>query len=149
MDLTQLTTQTFLIFALLLILQNFSFTVVSRARNSGSDWFHAGAAVFSNGIWVIVNFFLFQGWDKVMEQDSNALLFGLAAFYVAFTVIGSILGGKISRRFFESGKRKVGHYEQNEARIKGLEAELSAALGRIYQLEKLHRDPADKYAVNV
>ena len=121
MDLTQMTMFTWILFALLLVSQNFSFTVVSRARNSGSDWFHAGAAVFSNGIWVVVNFILFQGWNKVLEQDSTALMAAVAGFYIVFTVVGSVFGGKISRRFFESGKRKVGHYEQNERRIAELE----------------------------
>jgi hypothetical protein len=38
----------------LVLLQNASFTLVSRARNSKSLAYHAGAAVLSNGIWLLV-----------------------------------------------------------------------------------------------
>ena len=36
------------------VLQNASFTLVSRARNSGSVSYHAAAAVASNGVWLLV-----------------------------------------------------------------------------------------------
>lgn len=38
----------------LVVLQNASFTLVSRARNSGSYLYNAGASVLSNGIWLLV-----------------------------------------------------------------------------------------------
>lgn len=108
---TEMTLFSWVAMALLLVAQNFAFTVVSRARNSGSDAFHAIASVFSNGIWVVVNFLLVQGWTEVMAQDSFGLFAAVAGFYIAFTVIGSVFGGKVSRTFFERGKRRVGHYE--------------------------------------
>ncbi len=43
---------------ILLIVQNAAFTLVSRARNSGSYSYHALAAVFSNGIWFASQFIL-------------------------------------------------------------------------------------------
>lgn len=107
--------------AALLLLQNFSFTVVSRARNSGSDMFHAVAAVFSNGVWVLVQVGLFAQWMEVWQTGDMRLLAGVGAFYVTFTVAGSIAGGKISRRYFERGKRQVGHYDEREKRLVSLE----------------------------
>lgn len=107
--------------AVMLLAQNFSFTVVSRARNSGSDTYHAVAAVFSNAIWVVVNVLLFKQWMDVWETGSLALFAGVALFYITFTVLGSVLGGRIARRYFETGKRRVGHYDSQEERIRRLE----------------------------
>jgi hypothetical protein len=42
--------------AVFLLLQNASFTFVSRARNSGSYALHAVAAVASNGVWIASQF---------------------------------------------------------------------------------------------
>lgn len=42
---------TWILWGVLLIIQNMSFTLVSRARNSGSIKFHAVASVGSNGVW--------------------------------------------------------------------------------------------------
>lgn len=39
----------------LVVLQNASFTLVSRARNSKSLWYHGIASVLSNGIWLLAN----------------------------------------------------------------------------------------------
>jgi hypothetical protein len=61
------------------ILQNASFTLVSRARNSKSLLFHAIASVFSNGIWFAVV-------RQVTAPDPNIGLLG--AVYVAGTVTG-------------------------------------------------------------
>lgn len=46
----------YLYWALFLVLQNASFTFVSRARNSGSYALHAAAAVCSNGVFVANQF---------------------------------------------------------------------------------------------
>ena len=55
---------TWTLWALFLVLQNMSFTLVSRARNSGSLAFHAVAAIGSNGIWFASNFILI---DKLLD----------------------------------------------------------------------------------
>lgn len=125
-----------ILMAALLIAQNFAFTVVSRARNSGSDAFHATAAVFSNGIWVVVNFLLVAKWTEVLNQKDPFLFAAVALFYVAFTVIGSVYGGRISRRFFEKGNRRVGHYEDKKDPLTEIEA-LWAEVGML-NAEVLH-----------
>jgi hypothetical protein len=114
----------YLIWAFLLILQNACFTLVSRARNSGSDWYHAFAAVGSNGVWLIAFYFTY---DKVFLQiGEQGLLHALPAMllYVVCTVIGSVFMGKFSRRFLEKGKRQVGHYDANKARLDRMEERL-------------------------
>ncbi len=94
------------IWFLILIAQNAAFTWVSRARNSGSIWYHALAAVFSNGIWFVSQLIMIATViDKNMTTD-RAIQVG--AVYIAGTVIGSVLMHFISMRFLESGRRKVG-----------------------------------------
>lgn len=95
----------------LLILQNAAFTWVSRARNSGSDWYHAAASVFSNGIWFAAFFITFDLIDQVIASGSVKLGIVTGLVYVGATVTGSVTAGKFLRTFVEKGKRKVGHYE--------------------------------------
>lgn len=91
---------------LLLVVQNAAFTLVSRARNSGSYGFHALAAVFSNGVWFASQFILIgmvakpgMGWAEASK---------LGAVYIGATVLGSVLMHWVSVNYLESGKRKVG-----------------------------------------
>lgn len=83
---------------LLVVGQNASFTLVSRARNSGSLAFHAGAAVLSNGVWLLV----FRQMVTKIEDPAAMLT------YLAATVAGSVLMHYVSMRWLEKGKRKVG-----------------------------------------
>lgn len=78
------------------ILQNASFTLVSRARNSDSILFHALAAVASNGIWFIVV-------NKVVAKTNT---FWLGVTYTVAAVIGSILMHYISMKYFEKWFKK-------------------------------------------
>lgn len=94
----------------LLVLQNAAFTWVSRARNSGSLWYHAQAAVFSNGIFFVTNIILIGFMTRFMgdpnRTDTTLYIFG--GVYVAGTVTGSVLMHYVSMRWLEAGKRKVG-----------------------------------------
>jgi len=63
------------------ILQNASFTLVSRARNSNSILFHGFASVLSNGIWFIVV-------RQVIQDNLDTLYLGIT--YTIAAVIGSI-----------------------------------------------------------
>lgn len=49
---------------LLVILQNASFTLVSRARNSPSIIYHSIVSVISNGVWLLVIKNVVQNFDK-------------------------------------------------------------------------------------
>lgn len=80
----------------LTILQNASFTLVSRARNSSSIAYHGGAAVLSNGIWLLVIREVTLSFDK----------WYMMAAYVVGAVTGSILMHYVAMKYFEKGKRK-------------------------------------------
>lgn len=96
------------LWAFILIAQNFAFTFVSRARNSGSIKRHVIAAVFSNGVWFISQTIIFS---KLFEYISgkHGLLWAAAVglYYTLFTIIGSV-----SAHYFslanEKGKTAVG-----------------------------------------
>ena len=78
------------LWAFMLLLQNASFTWVSRARNSKSLSYHALAAVGSNGIWFLN---LGVAVDKLTEARHAGSVWWViltAAFYTVFTVIGSV-----------------------------------------------------------
>ncbi len=89
-----------ILFGLLLVLQNASFTFVSRARNSGSLLLHAVAAIGSNGIYIFVI-------QKVIEFQNNNAGWRLTVTYIIGTVIGSLLMHWAMMRYL-SGKAKVG-----------------------------------------
>ena len=78
----------------LVVLQNASFTLVSRARNSDSLAFHAIASVFSNGIWLLVIRNIVQNFD-------NPVMMGV---YLIGSVIGSLLMHHFSMKYFEKKK---------------------------------------------
>lgn len=115
----------YVVWALLLVVQNASFTMVSRARNSGSDLYHGIAAVFSNGIWFAATFITFERIWTVLKTADVGLGLMVGAIYVAATVTGSVLMGWFLRNYVETGKRKVGHYEENAQRIETLEARVT------------------------
>ncbi len=91
---------------LLLVVQNAAFTLVSRARNSGSYGYHAIAAAFSNGIWFASQFVLIGMVAKPGMGLAEASQLG--AIYITATVIGSVLMHWVSVNYLERGKRKVG-----------------------------------------
>jgi len=68
------------------IIQNISFTVVSRSRNRDNKVYHVIAAIFSNGIYFLV--------FKVMMSNDFAM--SLMVPYIIGTVTGSVLGMKVS-----------------------------------------------------
>lgn len=83
----------------IVVLQNAAFTWVSRARNSGSLSYHALAAVFSNGIWLLVIRQVVINFDNIPIQIA----------YLVGAVTGSVLMHYVSMRWLEKGKRAVGN----------------------------------------
>jgi hypothetical protein len=94
--------------AIFLILQNASFTFVSRARNSGSYALHAIAAVCSNGIWIAAQFISLGLIIDAIKSGSWSQRLLVGAFYTVFTVAGSVAMHWVGVNFIEKGKRKVG-----------------------------------------
>jgi hypothetical protein len=104
-----------IIWALNLLCQNFAFTLVSRARSSGSLKRHVVAAIFSNGIWILQLQILFGGFmDYLTGKHGRLAQVGVGVYYTFFTVIGSVLAHHWALRT-EKGKSAVGasrHYAQ-------------------------------------
>ncbi|MBK9223349.1 MAG: DUF1145 domain-containing protein [Saprospiraceae bacterium] len=80
----------------LVILQNASFTLVSRARNSQSLMYHGIASVFSNGIWLLVIRQVVTNFDRIE----------LMITYLVGSVIGSLGMHYIAMKYFEKPKAK-------------------------------------------
>ncbi|ROH98303.1 DUF1145 domain-containing protein [Chryseobacterium sp. G0240] len=78
----------------LVVLQNASFTLVSRARNSDNLTFHALASVCSNGIWLLVI-------RNVVQNFDNPVMMGV---YLVGSVVGSLVMHHISMKYFEKKK---------------------------------------------
>lgn len=81
---------TWVVWAILLILQNASFTLVSRARNSSSLGYHAWASVLSNGVWFLSQLILFDSMLHVLKTGSLVEGMKVAVFYTACTMAGSL-----------------------------------------------------------
>lgn len=81
----------------LTILQNASFTLVSRARNSNSITYHTIASILSNGIWLLVI-------KNVVTNFENVTLM---ITYLIGSVIGSISMHYIAMKYFEKNKSKM------------------------------------------
>jgi len=74
------------VLVLIAIIQNTSFTMVSRSRNRDNKTYHIIASRFSNGIYFLV--------FKMMLKDDFAI--ELILPYITGTVTGSVVGMKIS-----------------------------------------------------
>jgi hypothetical protein len=97
---------TYVLWAIVLILQAGSSTWASRARNTGSVAYHGVAAVFSHGVWFVSITVL---TDKVTRSGGSPVeIAGIGFFYTFFCVCGSILAHHVSQKYFEAGKRRVG-----------------------------------------
>jgi len=98
---------TWVLWAVVLMLQNAAFTWVSRARNSGSVKWHGIASIFSNGTWVLVQAFLISRLWQAFDQDNLLRTLGIAIFYTVFTTIGAVVTHHYLL-WFEKGDRRVG-----------------------------------------
>jgi hypothetical protein len=79
-----------IIWGVLLFLQNASHTATSRSRNSKSLSYTAIASVFSNGIWFASQFYIVSMMVKAKEESWVFFAWTLA-FYIVLTAAGSTL----------------------------------------------------------
>jgi uncharacterized membrane protein YfcA len=87
-------TKEILIMFLLTMLQNASFTLVSRARNSNSLLFHTISSVISNGIWLLV----------IQQVVTNFKNLPILITYLVGSVTGSVLMHYFSMKYIEKFK---------------------------------------------
>ena len=97
-----------IVWAVVLLIQNAAFTWVSRARNSKSVGYHAVASVFSNGVWFLSQVVVVSKITDALKGHNTPLLVGTALFYTVFTVLGSIGAHHFLMTKVETGKRKIG-----------------------------------------
>lgn len=96
------------LWAFVLFFQNFSFTFVSRARNSGSLSRHIKAALFSNGIWIFSNMIMLGPlFNYLTGKHGIALQLAAGIVYTLATVSGS-LGAHFWALKTEKGAGAVG-----------------------------------------
>ena len=80
-----------LLWPITLIWQNYAFTFVSRARNSGSLKQHMIAAVQSNGVWFLQTIFVFTAFQNIMSGGYGwGLTIAAVLCYTFFTMLGSL-----------------------------------------------------------
>lgn len=101
----------FLGWAAVLFAQNYSFTYVSRARNSGSLWRHLKAAVFSNGVWIFGNMLMLGPMFAYLTGKHGYGQAAIAgAVYTVATVSGSVIAHYVAQKT-EKGKDRVGAHK--------------------------------------
>lgn len=86
----------YLVLFLMVILQNASFTLVSRARNSSSIAYHGVASVFSNGLWLLVA-------QKAVNKTDDPWII---AVYIVASTIGALSMHWFVMKYVELNKKK-------------------------------------------
>jgi hypothetical protein len=96
------------LWAVVLFLQNISFTYVSRARSSGSIARHLKASIFSNGIWIFSQIIMLgYMFEALTGKHGRALQIETASVYTVACVAGSIFAHWLAMKT-EKGKNAVG-----------------------------------------
>lgn len=86
-----------IIWGILLFLQNAAHTATSRSRNSKSLVYTAVASVFSNGIWFASQFYIVH---QLISVEGNPLKFAATlAFYIVMTAAGSVASQRWLMKF--------------------------------------------------
>lgn len=97
-----------IVWALLLVAQNFSFTFVSRARNSGSLKRHMFTSIASNGIWFVSQLIVVSTFVNILSGKLGVFkAIGAGVFYTLFTLIGALTAHYFALKN-EKGKAAVG-----------------------------------------
>lgn len=96
---------TWALWAFLLVMQQFSHGVSTRAKNSNNYFYNLWAATFSNGVWICSNFILVDSVVRVMKGKDVGLAIFTAVYYTTFCVIGSMLSQWAAINYFEKGKQ--------------------------------------------
>lgn len=94
----------YLEWSLLLAVQQFSFVVVSRARNSDNLWYGGIASVFSNGIWFLQYLLLTDGVMKVLKDSDWTTATKMGILYVTVNAVFAVIAQKVCMRWFEGKK---------------------------------------------
>lgn len=100
-----------LMWGVLLLAQNASFTWVSRARQSANPWYTARASLCSNGIWFVGQIFIIDIFMQVRETGELTKMLPAIIFYTCMTTTGTVMMQSLLLKL-EKGKNRVGAYEK-------------------------------------
>lgn len=104
------------LWAILLFAQNFTFTFVSRARNSASLKRHLTACLLSNGIFYFTQLVtLSANLDIVTGKHGTKLAVIYGLIYTIATAAGSITSHYWALKT-EKGLSRVGAYEEKQSK---------------------------------
>lgn len=80
-----------MVWGVILILQNATFVAVSRARNSDRLGYHAITNVGANGVFIISQFFALEKISTALTSKDWWLASGIFVFYVIMNLIGGLV----------------------------------------------------------
>lgn len=86
-----------LIWGILLFLQNAAHTATSRSRNTKNLWYTGIASIFSNGIWFASQFYIVN--VLIAVKDNPHAFITTLIFYIVLTAAGSVASHAYLMRF--------------------------------------------------
>jgi hypothetical protein len=86
-----------IIWGILLFLQNAAHTATSRSRNTKNLWYTGIASIFSNGIWFASQFYIVN--MLIAVKDKPAAFATTLLFYILLTAAGSVASHAYLMRF--------------------------------------------------
>lgn len=87
------------LWAILLVLQQLSQTISMRSRMSASYGYHAVAAIASNGIWFASQIILVENTLQLIDTKDPFQAIAVGLFYLTWTVTGSLMGMWLAGRW--------------------------------------------------
>jgi hypothetical protein len=92
---------TYALWALLLVTQQFSHGLSSRAKNSSSVAYNCLASIMSNGVWFASNLILVDNFVDILRRSAWSKAVWIGVFYLIFTVSGSVLSQLLAMKWTE------------------------------------------------
>jgi len=90
-----------MIWAFVLVAQQLSHGLSSRAKNRDNYAYNVLASVLSNGVWFCSNFFIVGSVLDVIKSGNVGLAVFTVSFYTFFAALGSVLAQWTAIRFIE------------------------------------------------
>lgn len=94
------------IWAFLLVAQQLSHGLSSRAKNRDNYFYNLWAATLSNGVWICSNFVMVGSVLDVIKGGDVVLAIFTVVYYTVFCVIGSLLSQWLAINYFERRMEK-------------------------------------------
>ena len=96
-----------IIWAIILFLQQATYLFSGRAKASGSLVYSGIAGLFSHSTWFFANLYFVQSIFQFKDSPWHVKA-AVCAFYVTFTLSGTLTSQWAALRWVERGKMKVG-----------------------------------------